>query len=416
MKKVGKEGLRRLVIRRVFIAAALGVLLILMSASGSRRLDASAAASGSQYVILASNDLGMHCMQDDYSRFMILPPANTLHVQVFRKGGEKARLVTTGISVEYSVNNNTTSSDKVNFWKYASKLGFTLAPDEGITGSRLSGKCVLSADGRYFEAKYIPVTPYNDKAKKTDPAFPFNPYQTVTINIRSSSTKELLATTSVVVLPVSTEMTCTACHGPGLEQDFLAVHDARQGTSLQASPAACASCHKDNALGAPGKPGIPSLSAAMHGFHADKISTHTLPDTNACYACHPGHVTQCLRGAMARQGFTCTDCHGELAAVGNPARDAWLEEPSCAAAGCHSALYQPAPGGLYRTSYLVNGPEEMNGKILCTSCHNSPHAEWVSTQAADNALPKSIYGKADYIRGCTACHGGSGKVHGGVSE
>ena len=38
------------------------------------------------YVILAWNDLGMHCAQDDYSYFLILPPFNTLHAQVFERG------------------------------------------------------------------------------------------------------------------------------------------------------------------------------------------------------------------------------------------------------------------------------------------------------------------------------------------
>ena len=31
------------------------------------------AVSEQQYIILATNDLGMHCMQKDYSDFMILP-------------------------------------------------------------------------------------------------------------------------------------------------------------------------------------------------------------------------------------------------------------------------------------------------------------------------------------------------------
>ena len=36
-------------------------------------------AASMSYVILAWNDLGMHCDQDDYSYFGVLPPFNTLH-------------------------------------------------------------------------------------------------------------------------------------------------------------------------------------------------------------------------------------------------------------------------------------------------------------------------------------------------
>ena len=49
------------------------------------------------FTILAWNDLGMHCDQDDYSYFCVLPPANTLHAQVFHDGD-----LTTGVTVKYS--------------------------------------------------------------------------------------------------------------------------------------------------------------------------------------------------------------------------------------------------------------------------------------------------------------------------
>ncbi|HMK66582.1 MAG TPA: carboxypeptidase-like regulatory domain-containing protein, partial [Thermodesulfobacteriota bacterium] len=59
-------------------------------------------AAGMSYVIFSWNDLGMHCDQDDYSYFMVLPPYNTLKAQVFRRGGEGASLITSGITVSYS--------------------------------------------------------------------------------------------------------------------------------------------------------------------------------------------------------------------------------------------------------------------------------------------------------------------------
>jgi hypothetical protein len=95
-------------------------------------------------------------------------------------------------------------------------------------------------------------------------------------------------------------------------------------------------------------------------------------------------------------------------------RQAWLEEPDCG--NCYESLYKSNPNTLYRNSYLLNGPNEMNGMILCISCHNGPHAEWPSTLPVDNAIPIKVVGKADFIYKCTACHQGSGKIHLGEED
>ena len=44
-----------------------------------------APAFAARYAVFAVNDLGMHCYQRSYAGFMILPPANNLKVQIFRK-------------------------------------------------------------------------------------------------------------------------------------------------------------------------------------------------------------------------------------------------------------------------------------------------------------------------------------------
>ena len=89
-------------------------------------------ASQSQYTVLAVNDLGMHCIQADYSAMLILPPANFLNVQVFKKGGEGAQLVTSGITVEYAVNNMGDPTAHSNFWQYAKNYGFNVEAGKGI--------------------------------------------------------------------------------------------------------------------------------------------------------------------------------------------------------------------------------------------------------------------------------------------
>jgi hypothetical protein len=370
------------------------------------------ALTGPRYVLLGANDLGMHCMQQSYADFMILPPYNNLKVQLFRRGSEGATLIKSGVTITFSVIGNTTSASKIDFWKYAADYGFTLQPDVGLTGNGLKGTLKLSADGNYFEATGIPLTPYGDSGV-------MNPYQVAKVVARSSSTGALLATQRIV-LPVSTEMRCDLCHGKTQTgESILQAHDKRSGTSLLADLRAgkrhaCSECHRDNALGAPGDPSVAPLSQAMHLFHSSKMGLTTLK--NKCYSCHPGITTKCLRGAMAKHGITCTNakCHGSVYRVGQSqvnGRQAWLQEPRCGS--CHGSKFAPNKSTLYRDSYLKNGPESMNGFIMCESCHNSPHAEWPSMKAVDNALPLRVQGLPTFIKRCTACHGGeSGRIHG----
>jgi len=57
-------------------------------------------AGGTGYTLVGWNNLGMHCMDADYSLFSILPPYNTIHAQLTDAGGN---LVTApgGITVWY---------------------------------------------------------------------------------------------------------------------------------------------------------------------------------------------------------------------------------------------------------------------------------------------------------------------------
>jgi hypothetical protein len=87
--------------------------------------------------IVAANDLGMHCVDRDFSVFSILPPYNVLHAQVVQQsaGGPASLLDGTRVEVTYepvadaSGSRNSTSVAKTNFWTYASQLfGVALAP------------------------------------------------------------------------------------------------------------------------------------------------------------------------------------------------------------------------------------------------------------------------------------------------
>ncbi len=376
-------------------------------------ISCSTAPANASYVVFAMNDLGMHCIQNDYSDFMILPPANTLMVQVFKKGYTSAELITSGIEVKYELIDNTSSADKINFWDFASYYGFDLQPNEGITGNWLSGSMTLSADKKYFEATAIPVVPYNDNSSE------MQAYQTARITVYDQSTKKLIATCESVVVPVSDELHCDECHGQintGLS--ILSSHDKLSGTQFVDDLKnnirhKCSECHADNILGAPGVEGVKSLSQAMHGFHADKMELSEI--TPPCGNCHPGPVTKCYRGVMYANGVSCDDshCHGDMATIAKSiqnGREPWLQEPNCS--NCHTEEYSANPSTLYRNSYLLNGPTSgMNDIILCLSCHNSPHSEWPSTLPLDNKIPLSLQGSDRFIYKCTVCHQASGTIH-----
>lgn len=358
-------------------------------------------AAGMSYVVLAWNDLGMHCDQDDYSYFMVLPPYNTLHAQVVRRGGD----LPTGVTVSYAFPKKTDSTLHTNFWQYAGQYGYGTTPNVGITGTKLSGVMQADPNGHGFVAQGIPITPYDDDGT-------WDPYGTATLTVKDAS-GNVLQTTKVVA-PVSTEMMCSNCHGTTDPQlDILQKHDALSGTSLAADHAAgkvhaCSECHQDNAIGAPGKPGVESLSLAMHDFHKDKMATTSaaVATTPDCYNCHPGSKTQCLRGIMARAGKSCHDCHGDMNAMASgllAGREPWLQEPRCGT--CHDAKHAENAGTLYRNSVLQNSPtSDMNGRYYCEACHGGPHAELATANSADPTIPMQFQGDNYWIWSCTVCH------------
>lgn len=351
------------------------------------------------YTLIAWNDLGMHCMDPSYEDFSVLPPYNTLRAQVIHRG-DLPSIVTEGITVHYRILDNTTSADKTNFWQYAQALFGLTAPlpeNIGLKGFGLSGQMDQAED--YFIAEGIPLTEYRDNNLES----PY-PYQMAELVAKNSS-GQIVASTQTVA-PVSTEMHCDYCHadnGSGnsniatgvVKQNILTLHDQLNGTSLMDNrPVLCASCHSSNALGTAGAPGIPNLSLAIHGKHsAAGIDDGTMDGT--CYACHPGPKTKCLRDVMSQAGFDCYDCHGNLAAVANPVRRPWLDEPRCTK--CHAPKFGENTDTLYRLSKGHQG-------IFCEACHGSPHAITPTVEANDNVQAILLQGHAGMIDTCTVCH------------
>jgi PKD repeat protein len=436
------------------------------------------------WTVVAWNNLGMHCMDADFSVFAILPPYNTIQAQVMDASGH---LVTSasGITLTYqgvadpSGSINTTSSGKTNFWSFVLPLfGVSLPVNVGLLNHNMPAgngpqPMVFDPALNWFIAEGIPITPYDDAGKKN-----YYPLMKVTA---SDGTGAALASTNIV-LPVSDEMDCRACHASGsgaaarpaagwvfdadAQRDYrlnvLRIHDDRQlgsanftsalaakgysasglyATATGGKAILCAACHKSEALAGSGITGIAPLTSAMHTLHgqvADPTSGQTLEaNTNrtACYRCHPGSETRCLRGAMGNavaangtMAIQCQNCHGPMSAVGSPARTGWLQEPTCQS--CHTgtatsnagairftsvfdasgqtrtvtnttfatAAGAPAPGlSLYRFS-------AGHGGLQCSACHGSTHAEFPSSHPNDNLQSVALQGHAGMIAECGTCH------------
>ena len=341
------------------------------------------------HVLIGWNDLGMHCYDLDYQDMAVLPPYNNIYSQVILRGDPPV-VVTQDITVTYSFQGNTESATKTNFWVYAQDL-FNLAdplPENiGLMGKGMTGD--MDRNNSYFAAHGIPITEFRDSA----PATP-DYYQLADLVARDLSGFVLDSTT--IVAPVSSEMRCYDCHTepyPNFRWNILTKHDEEEQTSLMAQkPVLCADCHADPALGKPGMQEVPSLSAAMHGKHAEEGV-----GPGDCYACHPGPQTRCLRDVMAQSAsqMWCTDCHGHLADLGNPSRTPWLDEPRCG--DCHEPQYAENPGTLYRNS-------TGHGGLYCESCHNSTHAVLPSREANDNLQSIALQGYPGTITECTVCH------------
>jgi hypothetical protein len=371
---------------------------------GSLVSESPAWADGDKYVLIGWNDLGMHCINPSYSEIAILPPFNNLWVQVIQRGNPP-KIVTSGISLDYKITNNTTVRGKTDFWDYAQalfNLPSSLPLGIGLTGNGLSGQMTL--DGDHFIARGIPVLPYNDNRV-------WSPYQTAIVTLRGQHGH--LLDTIKVILPVSDEINCGMCHSKGgdgtsninggtdnVNMNILLAHDFYQPVlSLTSNlPVLCAKCHPDNALNAPGN-GARSLSLDMHGWH----NPSRAPDAT-CYSCHPGMTTQCFRTAVGQMGGigeatdtpTCQTglCHGGMEGMADPTRNPWVTEPTCEQ--CHGINHTTGQH-LYRNS-------KGHGGIYCAACHNSPHAWWPSTLNADNRQPLSLQGTSYSIRKCSTCH------------
>ena len=97
--------------------------------------------------LIGWNNLGMHCMDDDYAIFSILPPYNTVNAQLIDNTGRLVTALPAGVTVTYEAvadpdgSVNKSSIGKSNFWDYSLVLfGVALPPDAGLAGTSMPGR------------------------------------------------------------------------------------------------------------------------------------------------------------------------------------------------------------------------------------------------------------------------------------
>jgi PKD repeat protein len=471
------ERARHLVCAMAIVAAVAAAVVI-----GVPRLGA----QSTGWKVVAWNNLGMHCLDADFGVFAILPPYNTIQAQVIDPSGQLVDAAS-GLSVTYrgvadplgSI--NTTSSGKTSFWEFIAPLfGVTLPPDVGLLNHNMPGPSntpqpmVFDTRLKWFIAEGIPITPYDDRGAK-------NYYPLMQVSVADAAGATLASTR--IVLPVSDEMDCRACHASDTsgaarpaagwvhaadaQRDFrlniLRLHDDRQGGSAAYTAALqvrgyaatglydsalgghavlCAACHKSEALAGSGLDGIRPLTAAIHILHAavtdptNGLTLESSTNRSACYRCHPGSETRCLRGTMGNSvagdgtmAIQCQDCHGPMSAVGATTRTGWFDEPACQ--NCHTGTASRNSGAIrYASVFASPGQVRVaadstfattpdtpvagvslyrfsagHGGLQCSACHGSTHAEYPSSHPNDNLQSVALQGHVGTIGECAACHG-----------
>lgn len=374
-------------------------------------------------VVLAFNDLGMHCADLGSYPFSILPPFNTVNAQVVRRGsigGNRPQILDDSVvTLQYSAASsphdpvggdsiNSTSQNyppgasagealvrKSDFWDVldgktiAAWLfpGLDPAPDEGLqtTDNADHGRYMPGIDDPYynndpqtfsayiegktwFTAQGIPLTSIDDRGR-------FNSYPLMRIQAVEASTGQVLATTDAVA-PVSTEVDCRDCHAVG---------------EVGADPSA--------------RLAGPVFVTAVSG---DRVDVEAAAKHNILALHDFNHGTVFV---ATNQPVLCASCHrsNALAEVGGPGGVPGISNMSNVMHGYHGRLQIDEQGALIRDGAgdpLLIDPPNMDGELPLIATGEGIPME----QNCFNCHPGKItqcFRGAMYTAGqkCDDCHG-----------
>lgn len=432
---------------------------------------AKAVTSKTGWTIIGWNDLGMHCMDRDFSVFSLLPPYNNIRAQVVNSSGKLVKSGS-GLTVTYEPvadptgSINSTSSGKTNFWAFAQalfSLPSALAPNMGLAGFSMPGatrfRKPMTFDSSFngFVATGIPITP-------TDDAGATNTYPMMRLSVRNSSGTVLTSTN--IVLPVSTEMSCKLCHSPdstlsaampaggwiaytGTTEDskdktvrlnILKLHDdknrstpgnagvaytalyqaalAKFGYSAAglyatvtaasgAKPVLCANCHASNALPGTGYTGVPALTASIHTLHGkviDPVASKLMNDSTNRDSCYRCHPGSATKCLRGAMGSA-------VASDGSMSMQCQSCHGNMATVGAATRtgwLEEPSCQNCHTGTAIKN-----NGQIRYTSVFDASgnlRTAVNQTFATSANAPKAPYSLYRFSAGhgglqCEACHG-----------
>ena len=82
--------------------------------------------AAAHWTLIGWNNLGMHCMDDDYSIFSILPPYNTVNAQLIDNNGKLVLSLPAGMTVTYEAVADPDGIDQQEFDRQKQFLGFFL--------------------------------------------------------------------------------------------------------------------------------------------------------------------------------------------------------------------------------------------------------------------------------------------------
>jgi hypothetical protein len=430
--------------------------------------------SSGNVTVLASNDLGMHCVCPSFDYITVLPPFNTLRAQVFVKGSGGPN-ISTNYRVTYSVLENTDDILKAdpyyqNWLKNAPKLfpGFNpiRAADgriQGLKGATLSGDMTPNTNG-FYEVVGVPIYPVVTNSAQdvmTDPLGGPNrdPYLTWVVNVLDSTGKVVAATQNTAPTAFGG---CCGCHlklaqsygyaNPTSADSFkvMGMLHGQNSSGIDLSyldtdgdgvmgPIRCSSCHVDPAMGESVAPGLPAgykilpgatftssqvrtsqytFSDVLHRFHAQDSVVLSSYDPNIaknCYDCHPGNGVNCYRDTHTTKSISghsiwCTDCHGDL---NQRIAQGQLQQPWNIATLPKCATCHGNYGESSSYSFTNLFGAFLGSRInmgLCSSCHGSPHGLSPSNLANDNVQNINLQNDPRAIGKCDICHTNEGST------
>ena len=410
-----------------------------------------ATTSNRDVIVMASNDLGMHCACPGAQYMLLLPPFNTLRAQVIERDVNNERSGTplvladpSDIRVEYNIVENDDDFLKTQDTYYPTwiqmmpRYGFGPAIDpadgkiQGLTGSKLAGEMEAEPEG-WWEAVGVPAFPDESNASSSQEKIMIdplggpdrNPYLTGNIKVIEQASGALLAETNITV-PVSFGGCCD-CHldlaenTPGYGRDpessfqlmgFLHSRDSginfadptvlnpdrateiAEGEPVTPGPVRCSVCHWDPAMGESAAPGGyvhattgAPLPTSQYSFSDVLHRWHVENSTVLSY--DPDLATDCYQCHPSNE-VNCYRGQHTLQTIGQDNHAVWCTD-------CHGDLYQRVAEG------QMDNPWSEATLPKCQDCHNGT-GENGSLSAFGGSFLKSMAHKSNAIL-CSTCHG-----------